>query len=98
MPLKQTIQRARRARRQGKSPSTQASEFVREQIDKIQQGRHRARSTRQAIAIGPSRGKQGQHPRAGPPRRDLQPRAERPHSSYVQLLDDLKKERASCHV
>lgn len=52
MPLKQTIERARRDRRQGKSPSTQAGEFVREQIDKIPQGRHGARSTKQAIAIG----------------------------------------------
>ena len=52
MPLKQTIQRARKDRRGGKSPSTQAGEFVREQIDEIRQGRHGARSTRQAIAIG----------------------------------------------
>jgi hypothetical protein len=52
MPEKRTIERARRAKRQGKSPSTQASEFVREQIHKIRRGQHGARSAKQAIAIG----------------------------------------------
>jgi hypothetical protein len=52
MPLKSTIKRARRDKRQGKSASTQAGEFIREQMDKIRQGEHGARSPRQAIAIG----------------------------------------------
>lgn len=52
MPLKRTIEKARRDRREGRSPSTQAGEFVREKIDKIRKGAHGARSTRQAIAIG----------------------------------------------
>jgi hypothetical protein len=52
MPLKSTIERARRDKRQGKSASTQAGEFIREQIDKIRGGVHGARSSRQAIAIG----------------------------------------------
>jgi hypothetical protein len=52
MPSKQAIARARRDRREGKSPSTQAGEFVREEIDKIRGGKHGARSTKQAIAIG----------------------------------------------
>lgn len=52
MPLKRTIERARRDKGQGKSPSTQAGEFVREEIDKIRQGEHGARSAKQAIAIG----------------------------------------------
>ncbi len=52
MPLKSTIKRARRDKRQGKSASTQAGEFIREQIDKIRHGVHGARSSRQAIAIG----------------------------------------------
>lgn len=46
MPLKKTIERARGDCRQGKSPSTQAREFVREQIDKIRQGKHGVRSAR----------------------------------------------------
>lgn len=52
MPEKATIKRARRDAREGKSASTQAGEFVREQIHHIRQGRHGARSTKQAIAIG----------------------------------------------
>ena len=52
MPEKQTLERARRDRREGKAPSTQAGEFIREQIDHIREGRHGARSTKQAIAIG----------------------------------------------
>ena len=52
MPRKQTIRRARQDAREGKSVSTQAGEFVREEIDKIRRGEHGARSTKQAIAIG----------------------------------------------
>jgi hypothetical protein len=52
MPEKRTLERARRDRREGKAPSTQAGEFIREQIDHIRKGRHGARSTKQAIAIG----------------------------------------------
>ena len=52
MPEKRTIQRARKDKRQGKAASTQAGEFVREEIDHIREGQHGARSTKQAIAIG----------------------------------------------
>jgi hypothetical protein len=52
MPEKKTIRRARRAKRQGKSPGTQAGEFVHDEIKKIRKGKHGARSARQAIAIG----------------------------------------------
>src|ERR1700689_4240181 len=52
MPLKRTIEKAERDKREGKSASTQAGEFVREEIDKIRQGEHGARSAKQAIAIG----------------------------------------------
>jgi hypothetical protein len=55
MPKKQTIERARRDEREGKSASTQAGEFVREEIDEIRAGKHGARSTKQAIAIGLSK-------------------------------------------
>lgn len=55
MPEKRTIQRARKDARQGKSPSTQAGEFVREEIHHVREGKHGARSTRQAIAIGLSK-------------------------------------------
>jgi len=55
MPEKQTLKRARRDKRQGKAASTQAGEFVREEMDHIRAGKHGARSTKQAIAIGLSK-------------------------------------------
>jgi hypothetical protein len=55
MPEKETIERARQDKREGKAPSTQAGEFVREEIEHIREGKHGARSTKQAIAIGLSK-------------------------------------------
>ena len=55
MPEKKTIERARKAKREGKAPTTQAGEFVRETIKDIRKGKHGARSTKQAIAIGLSK-------------------------------------------
>jgi len=55
MPEKQTLERARRDKRAGKSPSSQAGEFVREEIHHVREGKHGARSTKQAIAIGLSK-------------------------------------------
>jgi hypothetical protein len=55
MPEKETLKRARRDRREGKAPSTQAGEFVHEEIEHIREGKHGARSTKQAIAIGLSK-------------------------------------------
>ena len=55
MPKKETTERARRDKRAGKSASTQAGEFVREEIEAIRKGEHGARSTEQAIAIGLSK-------------------------------------------
>lgn len=55
MPERKTLQRAARDKKQGKSPSTQAGEFVREEIDHVREGKHGARSTKQAIAIGLSK-------------------------------------------
>ena len=55
MPEKATLERARRDKRQGKAPSTQAGEFVREEIHHVREGKHGAASTKQAIAIGLSK-------------------------------------------
>ena len=55
MPDKETLERAHEDYREGKSPSTQAGEFVREEIDHIREGKHGAASTKQAIAIGLSK-------------------------------------------
>ena len=86
MPEEETIERAREDEREGKSPSTQAGEFVREEMEHIRQGEHGARSPEQAIAIGLSKAR-----RAGvklaPPKRGKQ-RTKR------QAKRDLKKGRA----
>jgi len=55
MPEKKTLERARKAKRAGKAPTTQAGEFVREEIEHVREGKHGARSTKQAIAIGLSK-------------------------------------------
>lgn len=55
MPEKRTLKRARQDKREGKSASTQAGEFVHEEIGHIREGKHGARSTKQAIAIGLSK-------------------------------------------
>jgi hypothetical protein len=68
MPEKATIERARKDRRAGKSPSTQAGEFVREEMDHIREGKHGARSTKQAIAIGLSKARRAGVKLGRPPR------------------------------
>src|SRR5438067_39186 len=55
MPEKATLKRARQDKRAGKAPSTQAGEFVREEIHHVREGKHGARSPEQAIAIGLSK-------------------------------------------
>jgi len=64
MPEAETMKRAQEDAREGKSPSTQASEFVREEVHHVREGKHGARSTKQAIAIGLSKAR-----RAGAPPR-----------------------------
>lgn len=55
MPERKTLQRAQRDKREGKMPSTQAGEFVREEIEHVRKGKHGVRSAAQAIAIGLSK-------------------------------------------
>jgi hypothetical protein len=55
MPEKKTRERAQKDAREGKAPSTQAGEFVREEIEHVREGKHGVRSTKQAIAIGLSK-------------------------------------------
>ena len=82
MPRKQTIRKARQDKREGKSPSTQAGEFVHEEIDKIRRGKHGARSTKQAVAIGLSEAR-----RAGvdlpPPRKGRVKQSTRRSAEYA---------------
>ena len=82
MPRKETIRKAKRDKRAGKSPSTQAGEFVREEIDRISHGEHGARSPQQAVAIGLSEAR-----RAGvdlpPPRKGKAKASTRKSAKYA---------------
>jgi hypothetical protein len=58
MPEQESIERAKEDKAEGKSPTTQAGEFVREEMHHIREGKHGARSAKQAIAIGLSKARQ----------------------------------------
>ncbi|MGN6108742.1 MAG: DUF6496 domain-containing protein [Kofleriaceae bacterium] len=81
MPEKKVKQRAKRDLRAGKAPSTAAGEFVREEIDHVREGKHGARSPRQAIAIGLSKARRAgvplPPPRSGATSAATRKRAER---------------------
>lgn len=81
MPERKTIERARKDKRQGKSAATQAGEFVREEIHHIREGKHGARSTKQAIAIGLSKARRAgvelPPPKAGSSSEETRRQAER---------------------
>jgi hypothetical protein len=68
MPSKSTVRKARKDLREGKSPTTAAGEFVHEEIEHVRQGKHGARSTKQAIAIGLSKARRAGVP-LKPPRK-----------------------------
>jgi hypothetical protein len=55
MPEKETLERARRDKEQGKPPTTQAGEFVREEMHHAREGKHEVKNRKQAIAIGLSK-------------------------------------------
>ncbi len=90
MPDKRTIERARRDKREGKSASTQAGEFVRAEIEKIRHGEHGARSPQQAIAIGLSEAR-----RAGvdlpPPRKGRIKESTRKSAKYAYEVGQHKR-------
>src|SRR5216117_1090594 len=68
MAEKETMERAREDKRAGKAPTTQAGEFIREEIHHIREGKHGARSTKQAIAIGLSKARRAGVKLGPPPR------------------------------
>jgi hypothetical protein len=68
MPDKETVERAKQDLREGKSPSTAAGEFVREEIEHVREGKHGVRSPQQAIAIGLSEARRAGVPLAPPAR------------------------------
>jgi hypothetical protein len=68
MPTRRTVEKARQDLREGKSPTTAAGEFVHEEIEHVRQGKHGARSTKQAIAIGLSKARRAGVPLKPPAR------------------------------
>ena len=101
MPEKRTLKRARRDLRQGKSPSTAAGEFVKEEMDHIREGKHGAKNAKQAIAIGLSKAR-----RAGVPlpnKRGKPAARKRPHRASPRraraTLNALRRQprRAASH-
>jgi len=68
MPEKKTLKKARAAKRAGRSPTTQAGEFVHEEIEHVREGKHGARSAKQAIAIGLSKARRAGIKLPPPPR------------------------------
>jgi hypothetical protein len=81
MPDPETIERAQRDKEEGKSPSTQAGEFVREEIHHVREGKHGARSVAQAIAIGLSKARRAgvklRPPKSGRSSKRVRKQAER---------------------
>jgi hypothetical protein len=85
VPEKRTIKAAKKDAREGKSPSTQAGEFVKEEIHHVREGKHGARSAKQAIAIGLSKAR-----RAG-----VKLRAPKKGSTSARTRTQAKRDRAS---
>jgi len=77
MPEQKTIERARKAKKKGKAPSTQAGEFVREEIHHVREGKHGARSAKQAIAIGLSKARRAGVKLGPPPAGSAEPETRR---------------------
>jgi len=90
MPRKQTIEKAKRDRRAGKSPSTQAGEFVKEEMDKIRSGQTGARSPRQAVAIGLSEARRSGVP-LRPPRKGRAKARTRKSAKYAYEVGQGKR-------
>ncbi|UPK27617.1 DUF6496 domain-containing protein [Bradyrhizobium sp. 195] len=89
MPRQEIIRKAKQDKRAGKSASTQAGEFVKDEIDRIRKGKHGARSTKQAIAIGLSEAR-----RAGvdlPPRKGRTKKATRRSAKYAYEVGQGKR-------
>jgi len=94
MPEKQTLKRARQDAREGKAPSTQAGEFVREEVHHVREGKHGVRNPKQAIAIGLSKARKAgvKVPRA--PRGTASAQKERAHRGTGRRRPSAKRSQA----
>ena len=92
MPDRETVERAQRDLKEGKSPSTAAGEFVHEEIEHVRQGKHGARSPKQAIAIGLSEARRAGIPLKPPKRgKTTEGTREKAERDYEQGQTDPKR-------
>jgi Family of unknown function (DUF6496) len=94
MPQRKTISRAKADLRRGKSPSTAAGEFVREEIEHVREGKHGARSTKQAIAIGLSKARRAGVPLKPPKKGRTSQRTRRAAQRAYAVGQGARKPRA----
>lgn len=96
MPERQTLERAREDAREGKSPSTQAGEFVREEIHHVREGKHGVKNPKQAIAIGLSKARKAGVKLPPPPKGTASAQKERKsHRSTRRSRPSRKRSRAT---
>jgi hypothetical protein len=95
MPEKQTLEKAKKDLRQGKSPTTAAGEFVREEIEHIRHGKHGARSTKQAIAIGLSKARRSGVPLKPPKKGQTSSRTRRSAARAYEVGQGKRKPKAT---
>jgi hypothetical protein len=94
MPEKNTVQKAKKDLKEGKSPSTAAGEFVHEEIEHIRQGKHGARSTKQAIAIGLSKARRAGVPLEPPKKGQTSERTRESAEREYEIGQGKRKPRA----
>ena len=95
MPEKQTIERAREDAREGKAPTTQAGEFVREEIHHVREGKHGVKNAKQAIAIGLSKARNAGVKLPPPPKGTASAQKEsRTHRSTGRRRPSARRSRA----
>jgi Family of unknown function (DUF6496) len=94
MPERRTIRKARADLRRGRSPTTAAGEFVREEIEHVREGKHGARSTKQAIAIGLSKARRAGVPLKPPKKGRTSARTRRAAERAYEIGQGARKPRA----
>src|SRR5512143_2978378 len=95
MPWKTTLKRAAKDRREGKRPTTQAGEFVREEMEHVRRGKHGARSPEQAIAIGLSKARRAGVPLKPPAKGRTSGRTRRSAQSAYEVGQGMRKPRST---
>jgi hypothetical protein len=99
MPERKTLARVHRDQKEGKSPSTQAGEFIREEMEHIREGKHGARSSKQAIAIGLSKARRAgvklPPPKKGTTSESTRRKAKREYEKGKAATPSAKRSRAT---